>query len=130
LDPQLDWLLFSRLRSLLSRGRAGRARFGERLERCPACGRDAVHPLWWEAPDEEHWWIALRCGACGVRAEYLVTNEVAARFDRDLDHALGEIADEAERMGLEILSTQADALAVALEHDLIGADDFASGARK
>jgi hypothetical protein len=33
-------------------------------------------------------------------------------------------------MGLEILSTQADALAVALEHDLIGADDFASGARK
>ena len=77
--------------------------------------------------DEEHWWIALRCGACGARAEQLVTNAVALRFDRDLDRAHDEIVDEADRMGLEILSTQADALAVALEHDLIGVDDFAPG---
>jgi hypothetical protein len=106
--------------------RAGRAHVGERLVRCEACERDAVHPVWWEALDDDHWWIALRCGACGTRAEQVVTNAVAARFDRDLDHALDEIADEAERMALEILSTQADAFAVALEHDLIGVDDFAS----
>ena len=97
--------------------------------RCPACDRDAVHPLWWEAVDEAHWWIALRCGACGVHGEHLVTNAVASQFDRDLDIALDEIADEAERMSREILSREADALAVALERDLIGVDDFAPGPR-
>ncbi len=110
--------------------RAGRARLGERLERCPSCGRDAVHPIWWEALDEEHWWIELRCGACSNRGEHAVTNAVAARFDRDLDRARDEIAHEAERMEREILSTQADTFAVALEHDLIGVDDFARDRRR
>jgi transcription elongation factor Elf1 len=120
--------MFSRFRSLLTR-RACRARLGGRLERCPGCGHDAVHPVWWEALDEEHWWIALRCGACGARSEQLVTNAVAAGFDRDLDRARAEIVDEAERMSLEIMSTEADAFAVALERDLIGVDDFAPGPR-
>jgi transcription elongation factor Elf1 len=120
--------MFSRFRSLLTRC-AGRARLGGRLERCPGCGHDAVHPVWWEALDEEHWWIALRCGACGARSEQLVTNAVAAGFDRDLDRARAEIVDEAERMRLEIMSTEADAFALALERDLIGVDDFAPGPR-
>ena len=34
---------------------------------------------------------------------------------------------EADRLGMELLATQADALAVALEKDLIGVDDFARG---
>ncbi len=108
--------MFSRFRSMLRR-RAGRARSLERLERCLGCRSDAVHPVWWEALDDRHWWMALRCGACGERSEQLVTNALASAFDRDLDRARDEIADEAERLGLEILSTQADALAVALEHD-------------
>ena len=120
--------MLSRFRWLLTR-RGRRARLGGRLERCPGCGRDAVHPVWWEALDEEHWWIALRCGSCGARSEQLVTNAVAARFDRDLDRAQAEIVDEAKRMSLEIMSTEADALAVALERDLIGVDDFAPGPR-
>ena len=85
--------------------------------------------MWWEALDEEHWWIALRCGACGACGEQLVTNAVASEFDRELDRARDEIVVEADRMALEILSTQADALAVALERDLIGVDDFAPGPR-
>ncbi|HEX2413766.1 MAG TPA: hypothetical protein VHJ37_00990 [Thermoleophilaceae bacterium] len=120
--------MFSRFRSLLKRC-AGRARSGDQLERCPDCGRDAVHPVWWEALDDEHWWIALRCGECGTACEQVATNEIAARFDRDLDRARDEIAREADRLGLEILSTQADAFAVALEQDLIGVDDFAPSSR-
>ena len=120
--------MLSKLRAIIRR-RARRAHAGDRLERCPGCGGDAVHPVWWEPLGEEHWWIALRCGACDARAEHLVTNVVAARFDQALDCARDEIADEAERIGLEILSTQADAFAVALERDLVGVDDFAPDPR-
>ena len=121
--------MFSKFRSLLMR-RARRARLGDDLTRCPVCGHDAVHPVWWEVLDDEHWWIALRCGECWTACEQAVTNELAARFDRDLDRARDEIADEADRLGLEILSTQADAFAVALEQDLIGVEDFAPSSRR
>ncbi len=84
-------------------------------------------PVWWEELDDEHWWIALRCGECGKTSEQAVTNAVAHDFDRELNRARNEIAREADRLGMEILSSQADALAVALEQDLIGVDDFARG---
>jgi hypothetical protein len=120
--------MFSKLRSMLTR-RTVRACCGEHLEHCPECGSDAVHPVWWEPLNEDHWWIALRCGECHTCCEQPVANEIALRFDKDLDLARDEIAREADRLGLEILSTQADAFAVALEQDLIGVDDFAPSSR-
>jgi hypothetical protein len=54
-----------------------------------------------------------------------VANEAAQRFDHELDEAQDEMVRAADRLGLEIMSAQAETLAVALERDLIGADDFA-----
>ena len=95
------------------------------LQRCRECQSDSVHPVEWEPFGDTHWWILLRCGACGARGEGLVANAVAQRFDRELDEAQDEMVRAADRLGLEIMSAQVESLAVALERDLISADDFA-----
>lgn len=110
---------------LRRRRRAAAARRDADLQRCRECEADSVHPVEWEPFGDTHWWILLRCGACGVRGEGLVANAVAQRFDRELDEAQDEIVRAADRLGLEIMSAEAESLAIALERDLIGADDFA-----
>jgi hypothetical protein len=95
------------------------------LQHCRACQSDSVHPVEWEPFGETHWWILLRCGACGARNEGLVANAAAQRFDRELDEAQDEMVRAADRLGLEVMSAQVESLTVALQRDLIGADDFA-----
>jgi hypothetical protein len=114
------------LKRIFSRRHRRNARLRDaELQHCRECRSDSVHPVEWEPFGETHWWILLRCGACGACGEGLVANAVAQRFDRDLDEAQDEMIRAADRLGLEILSAQADTVAVALERDLIGADDFA-----
>jgi hypothetical protein len=112
-------------RFLRRRRRAVSSRRDADLQHCPECHSDSVHPVDWEPFGETHWWILLRCGACGASGEGLVLNEVAQRFDRELDEAQDEIVQAADRLGLEIMSAEVESLTVALERDLIGADDFA-----
>ena len=112
---------------LRRRRRAAGVRHAADLQHCRACEADLVYPVEWEPFGDAHWWILLRCGACAAQAEVLVANAVAQRFDRELDLAQDEIVRAADRLGLEIMSEQAERLAVALERDLIGADDFALG---
>jgi len=116
--------MFKRL-LLRRRRRAAAARHDAGLQHCRECEEDSVHPVDWEPFGDAHWWILLRCGACGARGEGLVGDAAAQRFDRELDEAQDEMVRAADRLGLEILSAQADSLTVALERDLIGADDFA-----
>jgi hypothetical protein len=107
------------------RRRAAGVRRDADLQHCRMCGSDSVHPVEWEPFGDSHWWILLRCGACGHRGEGLVANAAAQRFDRELDEAQDEMVRAADRLGLEILSAEIESLTVALERDLIDADDFA-----
>jgi hypothetical protein len=95
------------------------------LADCPACGADFVHPLEWSPKDGEKWWMLLRCGACDVRREAIVSNLEAARFDRDLDIAEAGMRREADVLSREQLAEEADRFATALKLDLIDAEDFA-----
>lgn len=115
------------IKRIFSRRRSRRrdARRHADLQRCPECAADSVYPVDWEAFGETHWWIALRCGACATRAEVLVDNAAAQRFDRDLDRAQDQMVDAADRLELEIMSAQVEVFTTALESDLIHADDFA-----
>jgi hypothetical protein len=110
---------------LRRRRRAASTRHDADLQRCRECDEDTVHPVEWEPFGETHWWILLRCGACGAQGEGLVGNAAAQRFDRELDEAQDEMVRAADRLGLEIMSAHAETLAVALQRDLIDADDFA-----
>ena len=70
--------------------------------------------------------MLLRCGACDVRREAIVSNQEAARFDRDLDIAEADMRREADLLSREQLAEEAERFATALELDLIDAEDFAS----
>jgi hypothetical protein len=98
---------------------------GSGLEVCAACHADHVHPVEWEESGDEHWWMLLRCGACRADREVTVTNEAAERYGRDLDAAQAVMARAARELDLERMSAEVEALAAALERDLIDADDFA-----
>jgi len=92
---------------------------------CPECGSCLVQPTCWEqAGDRTHWRVWRRCPECewscqGVHGE----NEIDA-FDEQLDIGAHELADELKALEHANMADMADAFVVALESDLIGADDF------
>jgi hypothetical protein len=92
---------------------------------CSECGADFVHPVEWSPNDGGTWWMLLRCGACGKSREETVPDDVAERYDRELDMAEYRMRLEADRLAKELLEEQADSFATALRLDLIGAEDFA-----
>jgi ribosomal protein S27AE len=82
-----------------------------RLIDCRRCGSDCVNPVAWHEDGASHWWIRLRCGQCGdVRDVEEVSNEQAARFERELDRGVADIAATVARIERE----GADALTAAL----------------
>jgi hypothetical protein len=117
--------LFSRRRLFADAG-TGRSWRTTGPQTCPACGSDFVHPVSWHEADDRHWSMLLHCGDCHLWGEETFPDAVAERFDRALDKAQAEIVRAADRLSRERLSEQADAFAVALARDLIGADDFAA----
>lgn len=95
-----------------------------RLETCPACESDFVHPVSWEEEGEDHWWMVLRCGGCGHWWDAVVPNETAQEFDAKLHRDQFFMGRAANQLNAEWRNAEADAFAAALEHDLITADDF------
>jgi hypothetical protein len=85
-----------------------------------------MHPTRWGEADAKHWWISLRCGACGARREEVVTDEIAQEFDSRLDRALDQIERAADLLAHELMAAEADVLAAAFDRDLIDVDDFRS----
>ena len=68
------------------------------LHTCVVCDSDFVNPVDWEAVGPAHWWIRLRCGACETFREVTVENDVAARFEVELDERARLVAREVDRV--------------------------------
>lgn len=102
---------------------------GDRLVSCRACGAEAVVPVEWEdgdcPQDESH--VSLRCGACGDRRNVTLDDEQARELDRALDRGVYRIGRMLRSLERERMLADVETLSIALEHDLIGADDFAPG---
>jgi hypothetical protein len=121
-------VLARRLRRLgpaLGRRRAGASRGAGRLTECRFCGADHVCPTDWEETDGTHWWIRLRCGACGMWREVVVCDEDAAVLDRTLGAQSDAIERAAARLDRERMVAQVEAFVAALERDLFDASSFA-----
>ena len=93
---------------------------------CPTCSADCVVPTDWAEHDERHWWIRLRCGACGAVREVIEPDAVAQRYDAELNHGMDQIRFALHRLEVDQMATEAYVLARALELDLLDAADFAA----
>jgi hypothetical protein len=107
------------------RGRPPRPDPELHLEHCALCHADFVNPVDWEPVGETHWWMLLRCGACDTWRETTVDNEVAARFDFELDRRLNVLAATLERIDSRRMAADVETMILALRHGLVDAADFA-----
>jgi hypothetical protein len=94
------------------------------LHICDVCGVDTVNPVSVESIDDFHWCVLMRCGACGARTEAVLSNEVAARYDEELDRGWRKIRRAAEALEEENMAEWASSFITALDRDLIDAGDF------
>jgi hypothetical protein len=74
---------------------------------------------------DTHWWMLLRCGACDTWREVTVTNEIAARFDLELDRRLDIVARALDRLDRTRMAADVETMILALRHGLVDAADFA-----
>jgi hypothetical protein len=95
------------------------------LETCGMCLRDFVNPVDWEPVGDTHWWMLLRCGACDTWRETTVTNEIASRYDLELDRRMEVIVRALERIDTRRMAADVETMIEALRRGLVDAADFA-----
>jgi hypothetical protein len=100
---------------------------GSGLHQCPVCHDDSVVPVDAEALDHGRWDLRLRCGQCGAYRDVVVSDDVAKRYNLDLNRGMAEIAAALKREERARMTKEAEVFIAALERDLIDAGDFASG---
>jgi hypothetical protein len=98
---------------------------GIHLETCGMCGDDYVNPVDWEPVGETHWWMRLRCGACDTWREVTVTNEIASRYDLELDRRMEVLVRALERIDTRRMAADVETMIQALRRGLVDAADFA-----
>ena len=69
--------------------------------------------------------MRLRCGECHVWREVTVTNQVAERFDIELDRRADLIHRALHKLDRERMAQQVETMIGALRHGLIEPADFA-----
>jgi hypothetical protein len=97
---------------------------GSGLHQCRLCHDDSVVPVWWEQAGDAQWHMLLRCGQCETYREVTVGNDVAERYEQDLERGRAEIAATVNRRDRARMLAELPILIAALERDLIDAADF------
>ena len=99
---------------------------GSGLHQCAYCHDDYVIPVWIEDLDEEGWRLLLRCGQCETYRAIVVSDDIAHAYERDLERGVAQIRAAVKALDAERMTVQVAAFIVALERDLIDAEDFAA----
>lgn len=91
---------------------------------CPHCGSRFLQPLRCEAKGEAVVLVELRCADCATWLSESFTRAEVRELDREQAECRQALVDAYERSVCESMDALATLLGVALELDLIGADDF------
>lgn len=96
------------------------------LHICPDCGSGLVQPTCWEQAERRgHWRVWRRCPECEWSCDSVHGEVEIDAYDEQLDLGAVELADGLRTLEHANMAAMADSFIVALDRDLICADDFA-----
>lgn len=95
-----------------------------KIELCPACGGERVHPLEWHEVDEDRWELQVRCPDCRWRTTDVFEHSDVQRYDDLLAADTDRLIAELDRVTRENMEEHLERFRHALEHDVIEPMDF------
>jgi transcription elongation factor Elf1 len=95
------------------------------LHVCPECGSELVQPVRWEQTASRGLWrLWRRCPECEWRIEGVHGEREIDAYDEQLDEGTEVLTGKLEELERESMRHVVEAFAVALDADLITAEDF------
>ena len=94
------------------------------LHVCPACCSTLVYPTEWQERGAEHWRLSLRCPSCEGRESGVFSQEIANRFDEELERGTEVMVRDLRRLTRANMAEEIERLAAALDADAIQPMDF------
>jgi len=95
-----------------------------RIELCPECDSDRVHPVHWHEVDERHWRLDVRCPDCRWMGSDVFAQDEVERYDDLLNAGTDALIDELERITRQNMADHLERFIRALEDDGIMPIDF------
>ncbi len=106
-----------------ARGRAAAVRAQE-PHLCPNCDCSLVYPVAWVAAPAERWSVDLRCPNCERKGTVLLAQDVADRFDEELERGEETMKTDLKRLARANMADQVDRFVAALVAGAIHPMDF------
>ena len=95
-----------------------------RIELCPNCDRERVHPLDWHEVEDQRWRLEVRCPDCRWQDVDVYDQPEIERYDDLLAADTDLLIDELERFTRENMEEHLERFRLALEQDVIEPMDF------
>jgi hypothetical protein len=95
-----------------------------RIELCPSCDGERVHPLDWHEVENQRWRLEVRCPDCRWQDEDVYHQPEIERYDDLLAADTDLLIDELERFTRENMEEHLERFRLALEQDVIEPMDF------
>ena len=91
---------------------------------CPMCSSTLVYPLAWRALGRHSWEVDLRCPNCELERVAVLSQQVAERFDEELEEGAETLIDDLARLAEANMSEDVERFVAALESEAILPMDF------
>ena|SRR5205085_11770390 len=95
-----------------------------RIELCPTCGGDRVHPIDWREVADMRWELDVRCPDCRWFGSGTYDQDEVERFDDVLLAGAGDLTEELDRITREHMAEHLERFRAALDADAITPFDF------
>jgi hypothetical protein len=95
-----------------------------RIELCPQCGSDRVHPLDWREVEDLRWELDVRCPDCRWTGGDVYEQPEVERYDDVLLAGAGDMTEELDRITRENMAEHLERFRAALDADAITPFDF------
>jgi hypothetical protein len=95
-----------------------------RIELCPQCGSDRVHPLDWREVEDMRWELDVRCPDCRWTGGDVYDQPEVERYDDVLLAGAGDLTEELDRITREHMAEHLERFRAALDADAIMPFDF------